>query len=98
MKHFQLDCLTTDVYSGNTFNHSVTLSVHFLIEINFHRQTHLLSDLPHPISYNTSSTGADLDSTPVLNSVVHVEKVTSLVNHLWQTKAIANDDSYALAA
>ena len=59
---------------------------------------HLLIDFPAPITYNESITGADLDSTPVLNSVVHAEKVTSLVNHLWHTKAIANDDSYALAA
>ncbi len=59
---------------------------------------HLLIDFPAPITYNESITGADLDSTPVLNSVVHAEKVTSLVNHLWHIKAIANDDSYALAA
>ena len=59
---------------------------------------HLLIDLPVPITYNEPITGADLDSTPVLNSVVHAEKVTSLVKHLWHTKVIANDDSYALAA
>ena len=59
---------------------------------------HLLIDFPAPITYNELITGADLDSTPVLNSVVHVEKVTSLVNHLWHIKVIANDDSYALAA
>ena len=59
---------------------------------------HLLIDFPAPITYNEPITGADLDSTPVLNSVVHAEKVTSLVNHLWHIKAIANDDSYALAA
>ena len=58
----------------------------------------MLSDLAPPTYYNTEFTGADLDSTPVLNSVVHVEKVTSLVNHLWHIKVIANDDSYALAA
>lgn len=58
----------------------------------------MLSDLATPTYYNTEFTGADLDSTPVLNSVVHVEKVTSLVNHLWHIKVIANDDSYALAA
>jgi len=86
------------VYSSNTFYEPVTFSGYYLIEIKFLRPTQLLSDFPHPISYNTSSTGADLDSTPVLNSVVHVEKVTSLVNHLWHTKVIANDDSYALAA
>jgi len=59
---------------------------------------HLWIDFPAPITYNEPITGADLDSTPVLNSVVHAEKVTSLVNHLWHIKAIANDDSYALAA
>ena len=59
---------------------------------------HLLIDFPAPITYNEPITGADLDSTPVLNSVVHAEKVTSLVKHLWHTKVIANDDSYALAA
>ena len=63
-----------------------------------HPRPHLLIDLPVPITYNEPITGADLDSTPVLNSVVHAEKVTSLVNHLWHIKAIANDDSYALAA
>ena len=59
---------------------------------------HLLIDFPAPITYNESITGADMDSTPVLNSVVHAEKVTSLVKHLWHNKVIANDDSYALAA
>ena len=63
-----------------------------------HPRPHLLIDLLVPITYNEPITGADLDSTPVLNSVVHAEKVTSLVNHLWHIKAIANDDSYALAA
>ena len=67
-------------------------------KIHFNRPTHLSIDFPHPISYNSRSQGADLDSTPVLNSVVHVEKVTSLVNHLWHIKVIANDDNYALAA
>ena len=42
--------------------------------------------------------GADKVSTPVLNSVVHAEQVTVLVNLLWHIKVIANDDTYALAA
>ena len=59
---------------------------------------HLLIDFTAPITYNESITGSGADFAPVLNSVVHAEKVTSLVKHLWHTKVIANDDSYALAA
>ena len=51
-----------------------------------------------PSSHTMYEQGADKVSTPVLNPVVHAERVTELVNTLWQTKVIANDDTYALAA
>ena len=42
--------------------------------------------------------GDVLASTPVAKPEVHAEREVALVNQLFQTIIVANDDNYALAA